>query len=71
MVEPEHGMTAQYRQYMEAYQAYKRDDRVAHILMLSSMRNDMLLRFENNNSTMAIWDAVNIQFGGASTTRLC
>ena len=42
MVEPDH---AQHRRDMEAYQAYKRKDRVARILMLSSMRNDSMLRF--------------------------
>ena len=70
MVEPEHGMNAQHKRDMEAYQAYKCKDRVAHILMLSNMRNDLMLRFENNRSTMAIWDVVKIQFGGTSTTRL-
>ena len=70
MVEPEHGTTAQHKQDMEAYQAYNRKDRVDRILMLSSMRNDLMLRFENNCSAMAVWDVVKIQFGGTSTTRL-
>ena len=39
--------------------------------MLSSMRNDLMLRFENNRSAMAVWDVVKIQFSGISTTRLC
>ena len=39
--------------------------------MLSSMRNDLMLHFENNCSAMAVWDAVKIQFGGTLTTRLC
>ena len=69
-VEPEHGTTAQHRRDMEAYKAYKRKDRFARILMLSSMRNDLMLRFENNCSAMAVWDAVKIEFGGTSTTRL-
>ena len=38
---------------MEAYQAYKRRDRVSRILMLSSMRNDLMLCFESNRTTMA------------------
>ena len=46
MVEPEQSNTAQHRRDMEAYQAYKRKDRVARILLLSSMRNDIMLRFE-------------------------
>ena len=38
--------------------------------MMRSMRNDLILRFENNRSAMVIWDAVKIQFDGTSTTRL-
>ena len=54
---------------MEVYQAYKSKDRVTRILMLSSMRNDMMLRFENNRSTMTVWDTVKIQFGGTLTLK--
>ena len=70
MVDLEHGTTAQHMQDMEAYLSYKCKDRFARILILSSMRNDLMLHFENNHSTMAVWDAVKIQFGGTSTTRL-
>ena len=70
MAEPEHGISAQHRRDMEAYQAYKRKDRIARILMLSNMRNDIILRFESNSIGMAVWDAVKVQFGGISTTRL-
>ena len=45
---------------MEAYQAYKRKDRVARILMWSSMRNDIMLRFEKYRSAQAVWDAVKV-----------
>ena len=45
MAEPEPGHIAQHRRDMEAYQAFKRKDRVACILILSSMRNDLMLRF--------------------------
>ena len=69
MVEPKHGTNAQHMQDMEVYQAYKRKDRVAH-MMLSNMRNDLMLHFENNRLAMVIWDAVKIQLGGTSTTRL-
>ena len=54
MAEPEHGNNAQHRRDMEAYQAYKRKDRVVRILMLSSMRNDLMLRFEKHRSTLAV-----------------
>ena len=70
IVELEHGTTAQHMRDMEVYQVYKSKDRVARILMLNNMRNDLMLHFENNRSTMVIWDAVKIQFGGTSTTRL-
>ena len=55
---------------MEAYQAYKRKDRVARILLLSSIRNDIMLRFERHRSTQAVWDAMKVQYGGTFTTRL-
>ena len=58
--EPKHGTTAQHMRDMEAYQAYKCKDKVACILMLSSVINDMMLRFENNCSAMPVWDVVNI-----------
>ena len=60
MAEPEHGISAQHRRDMEAYQAYKRKDRIARILMLSNMRNDIILHFESNNIGMAVWDAVKV-----------
>ena len=55
---------------MEAYQAYKRKDRVACILRLSSMRNDLILHFEKHCSTLAVWDTVKVQYGGTLITRL-
>ena len=54
MAEPEQGKTAQHRCDMEAYQAYKRKDCVARILLLSSMRNDIILRFERHRSAQAV-----------------
>ena len=71
MTEPEQGTTAQHRRDLEAYQAYKRKDRVARILMLSSMKNDLMLRFERHRSVQAVWDVVKVQYGGTSITRLC
>ena len=70
MAEPEHGKSAQHRRDMEAYQAYKCKDMVARILMLSSMRNDLMLNFECNCTAMVVQEAVKVQFGGTSTTRL-
>ena len=70
MVEPEHGNTAQHKRYMKAYQAYKRKDRVARILMLSNMRNCLMPRFAKHRSVLAVWDAVKFQYGGTLTTIL-
>ena len=70
MAELEHGNTTQHRHDMETYQAYKRKDCVARILLLSSMRNDIVLHFERHCSAQAVWDVVKVQYGGTSTTRL-
>ena len=55
---------------MKEYQAYKCKDRVARILMLIGMRNDLMLCFEKHRSTLAVWDTVKVQYGGTLTTRL-
>jgi hypothetical protein len=39
---------------MEAYQTYKLKDRVARILILSNMRNDIMLRFEMHRSSQYV-----------------
>ena len=70
MAEPEQDNTNQHRRDMKAYQAYKRKDRVALILLLSSMRNDIMLCFERHRSAQTVWDTVKVQYGGTSTTRL-
>ena len=70
MTEPEQGNTAQHRRDMEAYQAYKRKDRVAHILLLSSIRNDIMLCFERHHLIQVVWDAMKVQYGGTFTIRL-
>ncbi|ONK79424.1 uncharacterized protein A4U43_C01F6230 [Asparagus officinalis] len=54
MTEPEPGNTMQYKHDHEAFQAWKRKDHVARILMLSSMINDIMLRFERYWSAMAV-----------------
>ena len=54
---------------MEAYQAYKHKDCVARILLLSNMRNGVMLRFERHHSAQAVWDAVKVQYGGTSITK--
>ena len=58
--ELEQGNIAHHRLNMEAYQTYKHKDRTARILMLSSMRNDIMLCFERHHSAQAVWDAMKI-----------
>ena len=70
MVVPEHAKTTQHRRDMEAYQAHKCKDRVACILMLNSMRNDLMLCFEKHYLALEVWDAIKVQYGGTLTTRL-
>ena len=55
---------------MKANQTYKRKDRVTRILLLSSIRNDIILRFERHRSGQAVWDTMKVQYGETSTTRL-
>ena len=45
MVESEHGNIVQHIREMEAYQTYKHKDRMARILLLNSMRIDIMLHF--------------------------
>ena len=52
------------------YQAFKVKDRAARITLLSTMGNDLLVRFEQYKSAKSLWDAVTLQYGGTSTTRL-
>jgi hypothetical protein len=56
---------------MEAYQTYKHKDRAARILMLTNMRNDIMLCFERHHLAQFVWDTVKIQYGETFTTRLC
>ena len=60
MAKSEHGNTAQNRHDMEAYQTYKCINRVTRILMLSSMMNDIMLRFERHRSAQSVWDVVKV-----------
>ena len=70
IAKPEHGNTTQHKSDMEEYQAYKCKDRVARILLLNSIRNAIMLRFERHRSTQTIWDAVKVQYGETFTIRL-
>lgn len=56
---------------MEAYQAYKHKNHVASILMLSGIKNGIMLHLEKHYSAQVVWDAMKVQYGGISTIRLC
>ena len=60
MTKPEKGNIAQYRPDMKLYETYKCRDHIACILMLSSMRKDIMLHFERHHSTQVVWDAMKI-----------
>ena len=53
-----------------AYMAWKKKDKAARIVLLSTMSNDIMLRFEKYRNTKTLWDAVKFQYGGTSITRL-
>ena len=67
MTNPEHRNNTQHRLDIEAYHAYKCKDRVAPIFMLSNMRNELMLRFEKHRSSIIVWEAMKIQYGGTAT----
>jgi len=54
VTEPEQGNIAQHRLDMEANQANKHKDCKACILMLSRMKNDIMLYFERHCSAQAV-----------------
>ena len=55
---------------METYQVYKCKDRTGGILILSSIRNTLMLHFGKHLSALADWDLVMVQNDGTLTTRL-
>ncbi|KAL5731755.1 hypothetical protein ACHQM5_004455 [Ranunculus cassubicifolius] len=57
------------RSNMETYISFKEKERIARILILSSMRNDLMLRFEKHKSPKSLWDDVKLQLGGTPATR--
>jgi hypothetical protein len=69
MTEPEQGNITHHKLDIEAYQTYKCKDHVAHMLMLSSIKNDIMLHFERHRSTQVVWDAVKILYGETFTIR--
>ncbi|KAJ4745000.1 Retrovirus-related pol polyprotein from transposon tnt 1-94 [Rhynchospora pubera] len=55
---------------VQANEDFRKKDRAARIMLLSSMSNDLLLRFERHRTTKDLWVAVKLQYGGTSTTRI-
>ena len=52
------------------FAAFEVKDKAARITLLSCMSNNLLLRFERYRTTRELWQAVQLQYGGTSTTRL-
>jgi len=70
MSEPEAGNTVQHRRDHEAYEAWKNNNSLACITLLSSMDNDLIREFRVYANAKDLWEAVKIKFGTTSVTRL-
>jgi len=70
MDEPEHGTSAQHKRDLEAYQAWKKKNSIAHITLLSCMQDDLMCEFESYDTAQAMWVVLKDKFGGTSITKL-
>lgn len=70
MTEPEKGDTVQHTLDLAAYDKWRKRDRCARSIMLSSMSNDLLDEFDEYPTAEAMWKALKAKYGGTSATRL-
>ncbi|KAH7849897.1 hypothetical protein Vadar_024665 [Vaccinium darrowii] len=70
MTEPEKGDTIQHTLDLAAYEKWRKRDRCARSIMLSSMSNDLLDEFDEYPTAKAMWKTLKAKYGGTSTTRL-
>ena len=70
MSEPEAGNTVQHRRDREAYKAWKKNNSLARITLLSSMDNDLMRDFRVHANAKDLWEAVKIKFRTTSVARL-
>ena len=70
MGELEQGNTAQHKQDLEAYNAWKRKNFLARITLLSSMENDMMCEYRKYDVTMELQATLKERFDGTSLAKL-
>ncbi|EPS62306.1 hypothetical protein M569_12485 [Genlisea aurea] len=68
--QPERGTTAQHRRDAEAYQAWKRKNGQARIILLSAMDDDITREFHRYEYAKDLWDALRDKFGVMSVSKL-
>ena len=64
------GTQAQYRRDLDTFEAWTKRDRRTRYIMLNNMRDDLIGKFENFPTAMAMWEQLKFTFGGTSITRL-
>ena len=67
LTKPEDGITAQHRRN---YQAWKKENSIARITLLSSMYDDIMREFCKCQITKDMWSTLSERFGGTSLTKL-
>ena len=70
MEEPEAGETAQHKRDRDAYDAWKKKNSKARIILLSAMTDDIAKEFKVYGKAMDLWSALKERFGGVSLTKL-
>ena len=70
MIKPEDKNTSQHKCDLEAYQSWFKKDRSTHFIMLRSMHNDLIGKYEAFQNAKDMWDQLKFDFGCTSTTRL-
>ena len=61
---------AQHRRALNAYRAWHKKDSRAHIILLSSMDDDLMVEYQQYQTAKEVWDQLVFAFGGTSTTKL-
>lgn len=71
MTEPSKGDTEVHQRELAAYEKWCKKDHNARLTMLSSMHDNLISEFEEYPTVEKLWNALKINFGSISTTRLC
>ncbi|XP_070020914.1 uncharacterized protein [Nicotiana sylvestris] len=67
---PESGNTPQHDRDLEAYQAWKKKNSLARIMLLSSMDDDIMREFRQYDNVKDMWSALKEKFGHTSVAKL-